>query len=354
MALAPSHLIFLGTYTRAGGRGIYSVRLDSATGKLTTPILAAETTDPSWVTLSPDKRFLYAVHPSEAQIVGFKVDADSGTLAPLAPMPAGPRVGAPCHLAVDHMHRVIVGTNYGEGYGLIAALQPNGAPGKPTLLRHSGRSVHPTRQDKPHPHSVTVSADNRHVILCDLGLDRIFTYVLDASSAALVPANPPSVATEPGAGPRHFKFSSDGHHGYAINELGNTVTVYDYDPANGALTLKQSISTLPPDFTAQNTTAEVRIHPNGKYLYGSNRGHDSIVVFAIEPGTGKLSLVEMVPSGGKTPRNFALSPDGRWLVCAHQDSEELNVFRVNASTGRLARSEHSARVSMCVCVQFYD
>ena len=202
--------------------------------------------------------------------------------------------------------------------------------------------------------SVTPSPDNRLVIVCDLGLDKIFTYALDPAAAKLTPANPPFVVTAPGAGPRHFKFGPDGKHAYAINEMGGTITAYDYDATRGALTTRQTVPTLPADFNGENTCAEIRVHPNGKFLYGSNRGHDSIAVFAINAATGLLTPVEIVLSGGKTPRNFALSPDGAWLVCAHQDSNNLTVFRVDPGTGRLTPTASTANVPACVCVLFYD
>ena len=203
-------------------------------------------------------------------------------------------------------------------------------------------------------HSVTPSPDNRFVIVCDLGVDKIFTYAIDPATAKATPANPPFVATEPGQGPRHFKFGTDGRHAYAINELASTVTAYDYDAAGGALTPRQTVTTLPPDFKGPTTTAEVRVHPNGRFVYGSNRGHDSIAVFAVDASSGLLSPVEIVPSGGKVPRNFALSPNGKWLVCAHQDSNNITVFRVDSNTGKLTRTEHTATVPMAVCVLFYD
>lgn len=349
----PSHLIFLGPYTKTESRGIYAVRLDGATGALSTPVLAAETPDPAWITLSPDKKFLYAIHASAAQAVAFSVDGTEGRLTPLG-TPATAKAGSPCHLAVDATGRTLLAANYGDGYVASMLIRSDGTLGAPTVIKHGGKSIHPTRQDKPHTHSVTLSPDNRFVMVCDLGLDKIFTYALDPVTAKLTPARPPFVAAEPGAGPRHFKFGADGHHAYAINEIGNTVAVYDFDATRGALTPRQNLSTLPDDFKGQSTTAEVRVHPNGKFLYGSNRGHDSIAVFAIAPKSGTLTPVEIVSSGGKTPRNFALSPDGAWLVCAHQDSGNLTVFRVDPATGRLARTEHTARVAMAVCVLFYD
>lgn len=355
-APAPSsHLIFLGTYTKNGSRGIYSVRLDSATGALSAPTLAAETPDPAWITLSPDKKFLYAIHPSATLATGYSV-AVSSTAATLTPLPAAPAPAAqpPSHLAVDATGRTLLAANYREGYVAAIPLHADGTLGTPTKIQHTGTGPNPKRQEAPHTHSVTLSPDNRHVIVCDLGLDKIFSYALDPAAAKLTPAAAPFVATAPGGGPRHFKFSADGRFGYAITEMGGTIEAFTYTAATGALTPLQTISSVPVDFTGLKWGAEVRVHPNGKFLYGSNRTHDSLAVFAIAPDTGRLTTVEIVPSGGKTPRNFALSPDGRWLVCAHQDSPDLTVFRVDPTTGRLALTTHTAPVPMCVCVLFYD
>jgi 6-phosphogluconolactonase len=228
----------------------------------------------------------------------------------------------------------------------------DGSLGSPNIIQHEGRSVHPTRQEKPHVHSVTVSPDNRFVIVADLGLDRIYSYALDAAAAKLMPAAQPFVTLTPGDGPRHFKFGRNGTQGYVINELGNTVTAFDYDLELGRLTPRQTLTTLPDDFNGESTGAEVRVHPNGTFLYASNRGHDSIAVFSIATGDGKLALIEIVKSGGRNPRNFALSPDGKWLVCAHQDTPLLTVFGVDLTTGRLTRAPQSAELSSCVCVEF--
>lgn len=349
-----SHLLFLGTYTRSGpSRGIYAVRLDAATGEFSAPSLAAETADPTWIELSPDRGTLYAVQPSAAQVVAFRVDAAAGRLVPAAaPAPVPPGI-APCHLAVERTGRLLVAANYHDSFVAAIPLLPGGEPGAPRILRHAGRSVHPTRQEKAHVHSVTLSPDERFVIVADLGLDRLFTYVLDADAATLAPADPPWVATAPGAGPRHCKFSADGRFLYVINELDNTLATYAYDAARGSLSPRQVVPTLPPGTAVASTTAEVRLHPNGRFLYGSNRGHDSLAVFAIHPADGTLSLVEIVPSGGPTPRNFALSPDGRWLVCGHQGAALLTAFRVDPATGRLTRSPHAAAVPSCVCVAFH-
>lgn len=355
LAMASSHLIFLGTYTRNGSKGIYVVRLNGETGALSAPAVAAESPDPAWITLSPDKKFLYAIHPSTAQAIGFSVDGAKGTLTRLH-AEASPAASPPSHLAVDATGRTLLAANYRDGYVAAMAIRPDSTLGLPHAIKHEGKGPHAQRQDRAHVHSVTLSPDNRFVIVADLGVDKIFSYALDAAAAKLTPASPPFVATAPGAGPRHFKFGHDGRHAYAINELDNTIAVYDYDAATGALKPRQVVRTLPTDFTGASTTAEIRVHPNGGFVYGSNRGHDSIAVFSVEPTTGRLSAapIEIMPTGGKTPRNFALSPDGKWLVCAHQDTPLITVFRVDSTTGRLSRTPHRAEVPACVCVLFYD
>ncbi|MGH7957650.1 MAG: lactonase family protein [Opitutaceae bacterium] len=354
--MGASHLIFLGTYTRNGpSKGIYATRLDTDTGELSPPILVAEAVDPAWLAISPDKRFLYAIHGSPAQALGFKIDPRTAQLAPLPREAAATDTASPpSHLAVDATGRMLLAANYRDGFVASIPLRTDGTLATAHTLSHEGKGTHPTRQDQPHPHSITISPDNRFVIVADLGVDRIYSYALGTENGKLAPASPPFVATAPGDGPRHFKFSTDGIHGYVINELSNTVTMLDYDPARGTLTPRQTIPTLPADFKAQTSTAEVRIHPNGRFLYGSNRGHDSVAVFSIAPTTGELSPVEIVKSGGRTPRNFALSPDGKWLVCGHQDTPLLTVFRVDASTGRLSSTKHSANVPSCVCVLFVN
>jgi 6-phosphogluconolactonase len=356
MSASPEHLIFLGTYTKNGSHGIYTVRLDSATGALSTPALVAESPDPAWITFSPDKKFLYTIYPSQAQAAGYRVSVTPASVT-LTPLPTSPATAAaaqpPSHLAVDATGRTLLAANYREGFVAAIPISPDGSLGTPNITKHSGKGTDPKRQEAPHVHSVTISPDNRYVAVCDLGLDQVFSYAIDASAAKLTPAATPSASVPPGFGPRHFKFSHDGRHAYAITEMGGTVEAFNYEAATGKLTPLQSISSLPADFNGLKWGAEVRVHPNGKFLYASNRTHDSIAVFTIATD-GRLTLVETVPSGGKTPRNFALSPDGGWLVCGHQDSPELTVFRVDPKTGRLAATAHRATVPMCVCVLFYN
>jgi 6-phosphogluconolactonase len=344
-------LIFIGTYTRTTSKGIYAVRLDPATGALSAPVLAAETNSPSFLAFTPDEKTLYAVSESHAMAAAFRTDLARGTLTALQP-PQSSGGAAPCHLAVDPTQRTLLVANYHTGIAAAIPLRSDGTLGPPNIIQHAGHSIDPTRQTSPHVHSVTLSPDGRFAIVCDLGLDRIFTYRLDAATATLTPGETPFVATTPGAGPRHFAFSPDGRHGYVITEMGSTIIAFDYAAATGALTTRQVVSTLPANFTGVSSGAEIQLHPNGRFLYGSNRGDDSIAVFAVDPSSGLLTLVEITPCGGKNPRNFSLSPDGQWLVCANQNSNSLTVFRVNAATGRLTPTGHTAEVPLPVCVLF--
>ncbi len=352
--MGSSYLIFLGTYTRsAASRGIYAVRMERETGRLDTPWLATEAADPGWLEFSAERRLLYTIHASAAQAVAYRVDADAGRLTPLtSPLPASGGTAAPCHLALDRTGRVLLAANYHEGFVASLPVGSDGSLGAPAVVRHSGRSAHPSRQEKPHVHSVTLSPDERFVLVADLGTDRVTSYPLLADGT--LGAAAAQFAAKPGAGPRHAKFSADGRHLHVVNELDNTITTLAYDAATGGLTLLGIVNTLPSDFTGANTTAEIRVHPSGGFVYASNRGHDSIAVFAREEASGRLQHLQTIASGGRTPRNFALSPDGRWLVCGHQDTPLLTVFEVDAATGRLTRTPHSAEVPVCICVAFFD
>jgi len=350
-AAASSHLIYLGTYTRSTSKGIYAVRLDGHTGELSQPILVAETANPSFLALSPDRSHLYAVSESSSMAVPFATDLATGALKPLQAQDAGGK--APCHLVVDRTERALVLAHYHSGIVAALPIAADGTLGQPgSVIRHEGRSVNPQRQEGPHVHSVTLAPDNRFVIVCDLGLDRVFTYALEAAAAKLTPGPAPFVATAAGAGPRHAAFSPDGRHVFVINEMGNTLVSYRYDTATGALTAIDTQPTLPGDFTGDSTTAEVRVHPNGRFVYGSNRGHDSIAVFAFDPATGRLTPRGHTPTGGRNPRNFALSPNGAWLVAANQNSDTLTVFKVDPATGALTPTGGKASVPMPVCVLF--
>ncbi|MCC6415860.1 MAG: lactonase family protein [Opitutaceae bacterium] len=350
-ASASAHLVFLGTYTRTASKGIYAVRLDHETGALSPPELVATTANPTWITLSSDQKHLYAVSERDTLAVPFSVDLATGKLVPDHVQDSGGK--APCHLAADATGRCLVVSHYHTAIVATLPIHADGSLGAPvTIIPHTGKGVHPTRQEAAHVHSATISPDNRHVIVCDLGLDRVYTYRLDAAQATLTPAATPWVQSAPGAGPRHSAFSTDGKHVFVINELNNTLACYAYEAATGALTPTDTQPTLPADFSGENTTAEVRVHPNGRFVYGSNRGHDSIAVFAFDAAKGKLTALGHSSTGGKSPRNFSLSPDGNWLLAANQNSDTLRVFKVDAGTGLPTATPHAATVPQAVCVLF--
>lgn len=354
-----TRLLFLGTYTPAGGasRGIYVVRLDPVTGGLNEPLLAAETAGPTFLAWHPDGRTLYALGESGqingkpgGALVSFRYDATTGGLTRLNTEPTG-GIGL-AHVGVDATGRTAAVISYHGGQVASFPILSDGSLGARTsLITHSGSpGPNRSRQDKPHPHSVTFSPDNRFLYVCDLGLDRLYRYWHDPAGATLTPAG--ETATASGAGPRHSKFSGDGKFLYVINELNGTIEVFAADLTDGALTRVQTIATLPADFSGESICAEIRLSPDGRFVYGSNRGHDSLAVFARDAAQGTLTLVEIVPTGGKHPRNFNLSPDGRWLVCANKDSDNVTVFGVDAATGSLTRTPQSVRVPQGVCVLF--
>jgi 6-phosphogluconolactonase len=356
----PPFDLYLGTYTRTTSKGIYATRLDPATGALSAPALVAELGNPSWLTLHPTGQVLYAIEETKladgkagGSVRAYAIDRTDRSLALLNTSATADPL---CHAAVDGSGRVLVAVSYGGGQVSSFPLLPDGRLGaRASFIQHSGPlGPNPKRQDKPHAHSATFSPDNRFVFVCDLGQDRVYCYVVDATHATLTPAATPFTSFAPGTGPRHAKFSPDGHRFYVIDELDGTITASAYDAAHGRLAPFQRIATLPSDYAgaAANTTAEIRVHPSGRFLYGSNRGHDSLAVYAITLGTGALTLVEIVDCGGKNPRNFALSPDGAWLVCAHHGADTVVTFRIDPATGRLTRVSGAINVAQPVCVLF--
>jgi 6-phosphogluconolactonase len=355
----PSHsdtsLVYVGAYTRAKSKGIYVCQLNTLTGTLTPPTLAVTTANPSFLAVHPNRRFLYSVSESTGASNGFvnafAIESNTGMLTFLNQQPSAGR--GPCHLAVDKAGACLLVANYGSGSIASLPIRTDGSLGPPaTSIQHHGSSVDPKRQQGPHAHSVGFDPANRRAFCADLGLDKLFVYQFDPAIATLTPNDPSFATVKPGAGPRHFVFSPNGRRVYAISEMGSTITAFDYDPQRGALTEFQTVSTLPNTFTGTNTGAEIAIHPNGKFLYGSNRGDNSIAVFAIDNATGKISLIEHQSTLGKTPRMFAIDPTGNLLLAANQDSNSIVVFRIDPATGRLTPTGQSIEVSMSTCVLF--
>lgn len=357
---AASQLMFIGTYTKEGSKGIYAVRLDPTTGAFGAPELAAETPNPTFLAWHPSKPVLYTlgegVGPDGKTSPGaasFAYDGAAGKITALNGRGAGG--GSMTHLVADATGRTLIEVSYSGGQVATFPIEADGRLGeRRAFIAHTGPlGPNKTRQDKPHPHSVTLSPDNRFAFVADLGLDRVFIYKLDPATAGLTPNEPAWVAVTPGSGPRHTKFSTDGKFFYILGEIDGSMTTCAYDASTGALKPIQHTTTLPAGFvvTDPDRAAEVRVHPNGKFVYASNRGHDSIAVFAVQPD-GTLKLVEITPCGGKHPRNFNLTPDGRWLVCANMESGNLVSFKVDAASGKLTPTGHTAKVPQPVCVLF--
>ena len=350
--------LYIGTYTWKASKGIYLSRLDPATGALEAPVLAGAATNPSFVAIHPSRRFLYAVGEVDrfggqkgGVLSAFAVDPQSGKLTLLNQRSS--RGPGPCHVAVDRTGRWALVANYSGGSVACLPIQQDGRLGEATdFVQHKGSSVNPQRQQGPHAHAAYFDAANRFVFVPDLGLDKVMIYRFDAAKGKLVPNDPAFVAMAPGAGPRHLAFHPNGRFAYVINEINSTVTVLSYDAAGGALKPIESVSTLPEGFRGKSTTAEVAVHPFGKFLYGSNRGHDSIVAFAIDAESGKLRLIGHEPTQGKTPRNFAIDVLGDFLVAANQDSDNVVVFRIDAQSGKLQATGQSIKVGSPVCVEF--
>jgi 6-phosphogluconolactonase len=357
---AATFLVYIGTYTGAKSKGIYVSRFNSASGKLGAPELAAETISPSFLVIHPDRRLLYAANEvgdfngkRSGAVSAFALDSTSGKLTLLNQKPSGG--DGPCHLAVDHSGRVVLVANYGGGSVETLTIEKDGRLGGPaTFIQHEGSSVDPQRQEGPHAHFITTDAHNRFALACDLGLDKVLVYKFDPATATLTPNDPPSAPITPGSGPRHLAFNPDGRFAYVINEMKCTMTALTYDSKRGGLTAFQTLSTLPDGEPVKPnySTAEIDVHPSGKFLYGSNRGHNTIVVFGIDEKTGKLTRVENVSTEGKTPRSFGIDPTGRYLLAANQDSDSVVVFRIDPATGQLTPTGNSIEVGKPVCVTF--
>lgn len=357
MLPASDSIVYVGTYTRDVSKGIYAWRFDPVSGKLTPLGLAAETTNPSFLAIHPNRKFLYAVGeisgPGQkgGAVSAFAIDPASGRLTLLNQVSS--KGAGPCHINLDKTGRVALAVNYGSGSVVALPVQEDGRLGEAaSFIQHEGSSVNPKRQQGPHAHSVNLSPDNRFAFVADLGLDKILIYRLDPATATITPNDPPFATVAPGSGPRHFAFHPGGKFAYVINELASTVTAFAYEAAKGGLKEMQTISTLPAGFQGNNSTAEVVVHPSGRFLYGSNRGHDSIALFRIDPRKGTLAMVEQTPSGGKVPRNFNIDPSGGWLLAANQGTNNIALFRIDAKTGRLSATGTVLEAGAPVCVRF--
>lgn len=348
--------VYIGTNTggKSASKGIYRAEFDPATGKLTEPVLAAEYTNPGFLAIHPAKPILYACGaPSKpfadgsSSVAAFAIGADQG-LTFLGEASAGGK-GA-CHVAVDATGRTVAVANYGDGSLSTVKLDAAGIPGgAATVIRNSGSGPNKPRQDGPHAHGVYFNKANTLLFVPDLGLDQVLVYPFDPATSEL--GKPlASVVSSPGVGPRHLAFSPDEKHLYVINELANSVTASLQQ--EGGFKDLGTVPTLPADFAEKNTTAEIEVHSNGKFVYGSNRGHDSIVVYQRDTATGELKFLQHAPCGGKVPRHFKIDPSGKWLLCGHQESNTISVLPLDRATGLLGAPAGTVASPSPICLLF--
>jgi 6-phosphogluconolactonase len=355
-----SYFMYVGTYTEEGStsKGIYVYRYDPGNAQLTSIGLAAQTTNPSFLAVHPNHRFLYAVNEianyknqKSGGVSAFAIDGATGRLTLLNEVASG---GAdPCYITVDKTGKFVLVANYTGGSVSVFPVLQDGSLGEASaFVQHTGHGTNPKRQEAPHAHSIDLSPDDRFAIVDDLGLDETLVYKFDSAKGSLTLNDPPFTKADDGAGPRHFALHPNGKFAYVIHEMGSTVSVFDYDVTGGVLHPLQTVSTIPRGFTAQNDDAEIEVHPSGKFLYASNRGHDSIAVFAIDPNKGTLTLIEYVPTKGQSPRHFEIDPSGSLLFAENEKSDDIVIFRIDLRSGRLTATGKVLDVSQPVCVKF--
>ncbi len=353
-------LVFIGTFTTGAStsKGIYTMRLNMATGQLSTPELAAEALSPSFLAIHPTKRLLYAVNETNkfqdkpgGGVSAFAI-SNKGTLTPLNQEQSGG--SGPAYVSVDRAGRCVLVANYGSGSAALLPLESNGRlkPASATV-QHEGSGVDPNRQKGPHAHSINADLTNKFALATDLGIDKVLVYRLDPKKGTLVANDPPSAALAPGSGPRHLAFHPNGRFVYVSDELKSTVTAFTWDATRGVLQELQTISMLPEGFSGSNTAAEVQVHPSGRFVYASNRGHDSIVIYSVDPQSGRLTLVGHQSTQGKTPRNFGIDPTGTYLLAANQQSDSIVAFKIDPTKGTLTPTGATAHVASPVCVKFF-
>ncbi len=352
------YLVYVGTYTGKGSEGIYAYKFDPVTGESSALVLAGSTDNPSFLTTDPGGRFLYAVNefgtfqnqPTGAISV-FAIDRDSDKLNLLQQVSS--LGAAPAHVSLDRSSRFVMVANYNSGNYAVFPIGNDGRLGAHSaFVQDVGASVNPERQAGPHAHSIQAALDNRFVLVADLGLDKVMVYRFDSKAGSLTSADPPFIRVKPGSGPRHIAFHPSGKLVYLVNEMASTVDVFTYHPTKGMLRREQTISTLPKNFKGTDTAAEIAMDGKARFLYVSNRGHDSIVVFSVSRRTGRLTPVQWISSGGKGPRDFVIDPTGKWLVAANQDSNTIVLFSIDSKSGRLTPTGRSLQIVSPVCLHF--
>jgi 6-phosphogluconolactonase len=354
------YLVYVGTYTtKQSSKGIYAYRFDATTGQLTSIGLAAESTDPSFVAVHPNGKYLYAVNEigsfngmKSGAVSSFAIDRNSGTLKPLNQVST--HGAGPCYVSLDKTGRFVLVANYDGGSVATFAIQDDGSLSLAKgFVEHSGSSVDKERQEGPHAHWIGVSPDNRFTLAADLGLDDVMVYKFDDVQGKLTPNNPPYAQMKPGSGPRHLAFHPNGKFVYLISEMSSSVTAFAYSAQKGSLTALQTVPALPKDYTGLSEAAEIAVHPSGKFVYASNRGTaNSIAVYKIDASKGTLTPAGAFSTKGKIPRNFVIDPSGKFLLAANEDSGNIVIFRIDAVSGALTPTGQVEEVSAPVCITF--
>ncbi len=348
--------VYIGTYTRNESEGIYLYRM-TASGALEFVSVAKGIKNPSYVAIDPKQRYLYAVSEvaefadkSSGAVSAFSIDPETGELTFLNHQSS--QGTGPCYVNVDQTGQCVLVANYGSGGAAVLPIRSNGELGEATdVVQHDGSGADPRRQKGPHAHSIVLDNSNRYAFVPDLGLDKIMIYQLDPVQGKLKPNDQPWAKVKAGAGPRHFTFHPNSKYAYVINELDSTLIAFAYDETQGKLEEIQTVSTLPEDFSDTSYCADVHVSPSGRFLYGSNRGHDSIVIFEIDQDTGKLSYVDHESTQGEYPRGFTLDPTGDFLLAANQNTHTVLTFRIDKQTGKLTPTGNVIEVSMPVCLK---
>jgi 6-phosphogluconolactonase len=354
-AAKSQYLAYVGTYTtKTNSKGIYAYHFDAATGQLSAIGVGAETQDPSWLAVYPGGKFLYAVNEAgkRSAVSGFAVNTKSGKLTPVNGIRA---LGEdPCYMAFDKKGWYVLIANYTSGNVVVFPLQVGGSIDEPSAVITDSGTTGPNkeRQEAPHAHWIETSPDNRFALVADLGLDEVLVYKFDAKNGTLAPNEPAFARLKAGSGPRHIVFHPNGRFVFVVSELSSTATSLAYDAKKGMLKEIGTVSTLPPGFSGRNDVAEAAVHPNGKFLYASNRGHDSIAIFSIDPAQGTLTFASHVSTGGKEPRHFAIDPTGNYLLAENQLSNNIVVFKIDPATGGLTPTGQVVDVPSPVCIAF--
>lgn len=354
---ADDPLIFVSAFAAGEAGAIHAFHFDSETGTLEPRHRTVDVQHPFFLVISPDGRFLYSIDTEKfggqehELIAAYSIEDGNGKLKRLNHQSA--MGAASCYLDIDATGRSVLVANYSSGSVAALPVRKDGSLGKATsFFEHEGSSANPKRQKAPYAHSIVISPDNRFALAADLGIDKVVSYRLDANNSKLTASKSQKFVTvEPGSGPRHLTFHPNGQRVYLINELKNTVTFFNYEPESGRLETQQTIATLPADFDGVSHTADVKITPDGKFLYGTNRGHDSIACYRIE-NDGRLTLITIEPSLGKGPQNLLITPDGRWLLCANMPGNNVVVFRIDSSTGKLTATGEPVSMPMPSCIRW--